>query len=150
MKAIRNTMKASNLLICALIILALPTTHAKPVVETPDDIKGTTKVDAEGLIKIAGEISDIIIIDSRISSDRRQGFIEGSISLPDSKTNCSSLKKILANKKSPAIFYCNGPKCGRSVVAVRIAIACGYTNTYWFRGGFEEWKEKKYPFITVH
>ena len=89
----------------------------------------------------------LVIIDSRISDDRRQGYIEGSISLSDENTDCDSLSLYLQALKSPVIFYCNGPKCGRSARAVKIALACGYETVYWFRGGFEEWQAKNYPII---
>jgi rhodanese-related sulfurtransferase len=111
---------------------------------SPDEIKGSTKIDAEALIKLASEHDNLVIIDSRIKSDRRQGFIAGSISLPDTETSCFSLFPIIIRKNTPAVFYCNGPKCRRSDRAVIIASECGFTNIYWFRGGFEEWKNKNY------
>jgi rhodanese-related sulfurtransferase len=110
---------------------------------SPENIAGSTKIDAESLIELARDHEDLVIIDSRIKSDRRQGFITGSISLPDTETNCASLLA-LTDESTPTIFYCNGPKCRRSDRAVSIAKDCGYTNLYWFRGGFEEWKEKRY------
>ena len=114
---------------------------------TPDDIPGSTKVDAEQVIELAGTHDDLVIIDSRITDDRRQGYIEGSISLPDENTDCDALAIHLSGMQSAVLFYCNGPKCGRSGKAVNIALSCGYKNIYWFRGGFEEWKTKNYPYI---
>ena len=111
---------------------------------SPAEIKGSTKIDAESLIKLAAEHENLVIIDSRIKSDRRQGYIAGSISLPDTKTDCFSLFQIINRKNTATVFYCNGPKCRRSDRAIVIASECGYTNIYWFRGGFEEWKNKNY------
>lgn len=111
---------------------------------SPDTIEGSTKIDAELLIKLAQEHENLVIIDSRIKSDRHQGYITGSISLPDTQTDCSSLFRIINRKYTPTVFYCNGPKCRRSDRAIVIARECGYTNIYWFRGGFEEWKNKNY------
>ena len=110
---------------------------------SPETIDGSTKIDAESLIELAHENNDLVIIDSRIRSDRRQGYIAGSISLPDTDTDCTSLLPLM-KKNTPVVFYCNGPKCRRSDRAVAIAKGCGYTNLYWFRGGFEEWKDKHY------
>lgn len=149
MKAIKITLKALNILIF-LGFLTFPfISSAKEASEMPEFIKGTTVIDAEELIKQVVQKPNLIIIDSRLRSDRQQGFIEGSINLPSSKTSCETLSKILVRQDSPVIFYCNGPKCGRSAVAVKVAILCGYKNTYWYRAGFEEWKQKKYPFITT-
>ena len=111
---------------------------------SPETIEGSTKIDAESLIELARDNEDLVIIDSRIKSDRRQGFITGSISLPDTDTDCTSLFAIINKKDTPTVFYCNGPKCRRSDRAVIIAHDCGYKNIYWFRGGFEEWKNKNY------
>lgn len=111
---------------------------------SPDEIEGSTKINAEALIQLALDNDDLVIIDSRIKADRRQGFIAGSISLPDTETNCTSLFRNIKNKHTTTVFYCNGPKCRRSDHAVEIAKQCNYTNIYWFRGGFEEWKAKNY------
>lgn len=111
---------------------------------SPESIDGSTLIDAESLIQLALEHKDLVIIDSRIRSDRRQGYIDGSISLPDTETHCVSLMSIIPRKDTAAVFYCNGPKCRRSDRAVVTARDCGYSNIYWFRGGFEEWKSKSY------
>jgi rhodanese-related sulfurtransferase len=116
-------------------------------VVAPDTIPGTTKVDAEGVLDIVQNNPDILIIDARMRKDRVQGYMEGSISLPDVETTCESLAKFIPRKTSPLLFYCNGPKCGRSGKSSRKALACGYTHVYWFRGGFEEWKQKDYPYL---
>jgi rhodanese-related sulfurtransferase len=111
---------------------------------SPDAIEGSTTIDAEALIQLANEHDDLVIIDSRIQSDRRQGYIANSISLPDIGTDCTTLFRVIHRKDTPTVFYCNGPRCQRSDHAIKIARECGYTNIYWFRGGFEEWISKQY------
>ncbi len=130
------------------LLLLLPALGwADPEIKSPEAIPGTTKVDAEGVIDLVNRINNLKIVDARISADRKQGYIEGSVSLPDIETDCTSLGKIITDKNIPLLFYCNGVKCGRSVKSVHVALQCGYTNVYWFRGGFEEWKNKGYPFV---
>ena len=114
----------------------------------PDEIPGVATLTAEGVIEKANSSDKLVIIDARISKDRGIGYIEGSLSLPDINTNCTTLSALVADKKTPLLFYCNGVKCGRSVVAIKIAKSCGYKNLSWFRGGFEEWKQKGYQFLT--
>jgi rhodanese-related sulfurtransferase len=136
-----------------LAVLALPIaaddtpnlTRKKIIV--PDNIAGVETLLAADVINKAHEISDLIVIDSRIESDRLNGYIESSISLPDTKTNCDTLAAVVNNKDRPLLFYCNGVECGRSVVAIKIAKSCGYTNLFWFRGGFKEWLENGYPYV---
>ena len=112
---------------------------------SPETIEGTHRIEAEGLIQLVNHNETQIIIDSRISSDRKLGYIPGSISLPDTETSCESLARLIPQKSDPVVFYCNGPKCRRSDNAVVIAIDCGYTSIYWFRGGIEAWRENNYP-----
>ena len=113
--------------------------------ETPDSIAGTTKVTAEKLFELVDEYDDLVIIDARKAEDREKGYIEGSLGIPDTETNPSVLSKNLATKNTPVIFYCNGPKCGRSVKSSKMAVKEGYKNVYWFRGGWEEWSTKGLP-----
>lgn len=131
-----------------IVLLAFNTySRAEPIVPVPEQISGAQRVDAETVIEVAGKLKKLVIVDSRIPDDRKIGYIERSISLPDAKTNCKSLAKIVPSKNTPVLFYCNGVKCGRSVVATMTAVRCGYKHIYWFRGGFEEWKAKEYPYL---
>ncbi len=114
---------------------------------SPDMIPGTHRVDAEDLIRLANEIPDLRIIDARVANDRAQGYIEGSVNLPDIDTDCDTLTLHIESLTQPVLFYCNGIKCGRSVKSARKAIDCGYQTVYWFRGGYEEWLAKGYPVI---
>ena len=115
--------------------------------EVPLQIDGAQTVDAETLIDLVLEQSDLVIIDARIGSDLNEGYIEGAINLPNIETSCGSLSPLVESHNTPIAFYCNGIKCKRSSESVTIALACGYTNLHWFRGGIEEWKIKQYPIV---
>lgn len=128
-----------------LMIMVVGFGVAQAKEDVPDSLAGTTKVSAEALIDLADEKDDMVIIDARKPSDRAKGFIEGSIALPDTETNVDSLAQHISSKTTPVAFYCNGTKCGRSVKAANAAVAAGYKNVYWFRGGWEEWTDKGYP-----
>ncbi|MCG6969190.1 MAG: rhodanese-like domain-containing protein [Gammaproteobacteria bacterium] len=133
---------------CIWFLLATIICTTPAIAETsPEKIEGSTLVNAEEFIELVGKIPELLVIDSRIPGDRKQGYVEGSISLPDVDTTCESLAKVIPKKESPTLFYCNGVKCGRSAKAVKIALSCGYSNIYWFRGGFEEWLAKGYPYL---
>ncbi len=142
--------KMRSQLLCFIACFLLTSVSlSKEEIKSPDNIPGSIKVNAERLIELATSIPELIIIDSRIRNDRLQGYIEGSFSLPDEETDCDALGKLIPAQNHATLYYCNGPKCGRSVKAVKIALTCGYTNIYWFRGGFEEWKDKNYPFLRA-
>jgi PQQ-dependent catabolism-associated CXXCW motif protein len=44
------------------------------------------------------------------------------------------------NKEMPLVLYCASPQCWMSYNASLRAIALGYTNVLWYRGGIETWK----------
>jgi len=134
-----------SLIYFSILVFSVTHTIADERVDTDENVYGSNKVSAEQLLEKAEELSDLIVIDSRIAVDREQGFIPESISLSDEETSCHSLSEIIPNKAHPTLFYCNGIKCGRSAKAVKIAVDCGYTHLYWFRGGYAEWKQKDYP-----
>ena len=116
-------------------------------IRSPESIEGVTKVDAEGVVNLVNKLPSLLIIDSRLTTNRSFGYIEGSIGLPDTETDCQSLGQKINDKNRPVLFYCNGPKCGRSAVAIEVAKTCGYSTLYWFRGGIEEWRNKGYPLL---
>lgn len=128
-----------------LLLLALFSTQVGAA--SPAQIDGTTRISAEELIILAGEHADLVLIDSRISANRKHGYIEGSLSLPNTETTCETLGEHIPSHETPVAFYCNGVKCGRSAKAASIAVDCGYSNLYWFRGGFDEWKQKRFPYL---
>jgi rhodanese-related sulfurtransferase len=114
---------------------------------SPDTVEGATTIDAEQLIALVVEHPDTVLVDSRVGTDRADGYIEGSVHLVDTKTDCNSLARLIGTRTTPVIFYCNGVHCDRSGRAVGIAVACGYRDVYWFRGGIEEWRAKEFPLI---
>lgn len=113
----------------------------------PEYIEGATIVDAEEFIGLFDKHSDVVVIDARLGSDRKQGYIEGSLNLPDVLTDCNKLFFTVKAKQMPVVFYCNSENCLRSTKSIKIAISCGYKNIYWLRGGFQEWLLKGYPYL---
>jgi len=113
--------------------------------DAPASIPGTTVVNAEQIIELVTKNSSVVLIDSRKTSDRNKGYIEGSIGLQDTDTTADTLAKYVKTKTTPVLFYCNGVKCGRSGKASKIALKAGYKTIYWFRGGWDEWASKGLP-----
>ena len=130
----------------ALFMLVSGNTHAAE--QTPESIDGTTRVTAEEVIELVGNMDDLVIIDARKASDRSSGgWIEDSIGLPNTDTTPETLAKYAPDKNMPVLFLCNGVKCGRSVESSQNAVKWGYKKVYWFRGGMEEWENKGLPMV---
>lgn len=49
------------------------------------------------------------------------------------------------NKEMPLVFYCLNTQCWMSYNAAARAIALGYKNVLWYRGGIEAWKSAGLP-----
>lgn len=145
---LNKLMSCSLLALVAVVLMTITYAAAEKKTPSPKFIPGSTIVDSEGVIKLVMSTPNVTIIDARIKSDRKQGYIEGSVSLPNINTTCDTLAKIVEKKSTPTLYYCNGVKCGRSAKSVKIALDCGYNNIYWFRGGYEEWQAKGYPVLT--
>lgn len=151
----RNRPVINSMILLSSLIMAL-TAYAnaaetpnlvEPKIVVPEKIAGVATLKAEQVFEKLTSDNAPVLIDARIEKDREYGFIENSISLPDIKTNCDTLKEVVADKKLPLIFYCNGVQCGRSLVSIKVARSCGYHNLSWFKGGFAEWREKGYQYL---
>ncbi len=45
----------------------------------------------------------------------------------------------------PVVVYCSDPMCWMSYNAALRAVAAGYTNVYWYRGGLQAWQMAGHP-----
>lgn len=52
------------------------------------------------------------------------------------------------NRQVPLIIYCSDPHCWLSYNASLRAIAAGYPNVYWYRGGLQAWKMSGLPLAS--
>lgn len=114
--------------------------------DTPQHLEGTTRISAEELLELVEAKPNLVIIDARIQKDRSEGYIESAVMLTNVDMTEANLAEVVPDKSTPIVFYCNGAKCGRSVDSSKRAVEWGYTEIYWFRGGWEEWSGKGLPF----
>ena len=111
---------------------------------SPETIDGATTVDAAMAKKLFDE--EVLFVDVRKDSDWDAGRIPGAVHLDNKKGVFSeaSLSEEIG-KDEKVVIYCNGPKCMRSSKGCTSAVAWGFTNVYYFRGGFPEWKAAGFP-----
>jgi rhodanese-related sulfurtransferase len=114
----------------------------------PENIAGVTQVSAEEVVDLILSNADMIIIDSRKKTEYLKGHIEGAINILNTELARADLEIIAPDRSQAVLFYCNGARCLRSSDSIDKALGWGYTNIYWFRGGWEEWTEKRLPVIT--
>ena len=135
-----------NLIICLLIFASGLQADTKPFV--PESIPGVITVSAEEVIELILLNSELVVIDSRKKTEYSKGHIEGAVNILNTVMQPEELEMIAPDKTKAILFYCNGTRCLRSSDAASKALDWGYKNIFWFRGGWNEWTEKRLPVIT--
>lgn len=91
----------------------------------------------------AGET--MVLADALSSIEHKELAIQGSVNIPASKVKGNP--NLPADKSTLLIFYCKGPKCGKSRIAAGEAIKLGYTNVMVYNEGLPAWAKSKYPVV---
>lgn len=114
----------------------------------PESIPNAVTVSADEVVEMILSNPDITVVDSRKRSEYLKGHIEGAINILNTELMPESLELIMADKKMALVFYCNGIRCLRSADSVTKAAGWGYSNIFWFRGGWKEWMSNRLPVVT--
>ena len=88
-----------------------------------------------------------VLIDVRGIADFSNGHIPGAHHLPVKSEDFSieNLQEIVT-KDQAVVFYCNGIHCMGSSMASIKAVEWGWTNVFYYRDGFEGWKDAGLPY----
>jgi rhodanese-related sulfurtransferase len=138
----------------AAMLLVAFVVGAASAADTPSTLAGAKLVTADDVIKVSS--AGAMVIDTRVASEYADGHITGAVSVPyreksdkavnfDASQDEFNLTKLPADKTAAIIMYCNGPECWKSYKASTTAIKAGYSNIYWYRDGFPNWKSKGLP-----
>jgi len=114
----------------------------------PEDLPGTTIIPAEEVIEMILANPELVVIDSRKKTEYIKGHIEGAINILNTELVLEDLDLIVPDRATALLFYCNGVRCLRSTDSINKAVGWGYTNIFWFRGGWKEWTDKRLPVVT--
>ncbi|HYD57215.1 MAG TPA: PhnD/SsuA/transferrin family substrate-binding protein [Burkholderiales bacterium] len=121
---------------------------------TPRVLEGAKIVGAEEVMALMKK--GVVLYDTRSQEEYRDKHIAGARWLPyieksakevgfDAKRDSFDVARAAADKATPVIFACNGAECWKSYKSSVAAIRAGFTQVYWFRGGFPEWVARGYP-----
>jgi rhodanese-related sulfurtransferase len=136
-----------NLILCVVLCLSCNIAAGeKPY--APESLPGATILTAEEVISLILGNPDLIVIDSRKKTEYIKGHIEGAINILNTELGLEELEFIAPDRSTMLLFYCNGVRCLRSSDSLARAVGWGYTNLFWFRGGWKEWTEKRLPVVT--
>ena len=140
-----------SILFSSLLSSFLLVTQAHAVKpKAPEQVEGAKLVTATEVIDLIMANSNIVIVDARRDTEYKKGHIEGAKNILDVEMTPDNLASIIPKKHDQLIFYCNGPRCLRSSHAAKKAVSWGYTNVYWFKGGWSEWKKNNFPIAIAN
>lgn len=116
---------------------------------TPRSLPGAQVPDAAAVAQLLQ--GGARYIDTRTDVEFQAGHVPGALFVPfveksakdadyDGALDQFDVAKLGNNKAASLIFACNGAECWKSYKAARAALAAGYTQVHWFRGGFPEWR----------
>ena len=124
---------------------------------TPSQLPGAQLVTASQAAVL--QAKGVPVVDVRLAKEYYEKHIRGAISIPYGE---KSLKDVAFDpavddwagpqkleKDRAVIFHCNGAECWKSYKAAQVALARGFTQVYWFRGGFPEWEQAGLPIETT-
>ncbi len=121
---------------------------------TPTLLPGAKVIGAEEVQALMQR--DATFFDVRTNEEYSKSRVKGARLLPykevskkevdfDASKDEFKLTEVLSDRNAALIFACNGAECWKSYKAARVAVAAGYKNVHWFRGGFPEWRSKDLP-----
>lgn len=128
-------------------LLLAPFVSAEQDSLAPDFIHDVPILTAEEVVGRILANPDLVVIDSRKSTEFKKGHIEGALNVVNTELLEEKLLEIAPDKGVELLFYCDGVRCLRSSDSITKARAWGYNKLYWFRGGWEEWTEMRLPIV---
>lgn len=128
--------------VLAMLILlpGLAAAAGEPDGPAPASVAGTTFIDTATAQQLLAD--GIPFVDVRPGSMYKAGRIPGAVSLPlpGGKFNRQALAKV-ASPDDPVVLHCRGKNCMMSSIAAREAVKWGYSRVYYYRAGYNGWKE---------
>ncbi len=147
----RGSLVRVGLVVLCLLLFAQQAAAQGPY-RAPEMIPGsqTTEAAEAWALFRAG----VPFVDTRLRADYEAGRVPEARNLTimrdrDDERNRFTRENLLdfiGDVDAPVVMYCNERDCWRTEAATRRALEWGFTNLYYFPGGFPEWIRSGYPF----
>jgi len=133
--------KIQSLFIAVLCMSVMGIVNAKdPSPTTVAGAKTINSAQAKALFD-----KGVLFVDVRSNKDWAAGRIPDAVHIELKKVLSEATLGKEAKKSDPVVMYCNGVSCYRSSKASAKAVGWGYTNVYYYRLGYPDWKSAGYP-----
>jgi PQQ-dependent catabolism-associated CXXCW motif protein len=118
---------------------------------TPTDISGAKVITTDGLRRALAGSGRLVLVDVRPQPRATipGAHINNAIGI-DFRADAERavedfLTRVAPDKAAPIVFYCVNWECWLSYNAALRAVAAGYNNVHWYRGGIAAWFEAGLP-----
>lgn len=110
--------------------------------EAPTEVEGAMTVN----VHQAKHLHDLgaVFVDVRPSREWSWGHVEGAVHL-DLAREFFGLSQLDWPRTVPLVVYCDSEMCPASAEAVRLAVAWGYEQVFYFRQGYFAWMLEDFP-----
>ncbi len=132
--------KFFSLLLLLPLMLTMGYTFAE---ESPETVDGATTINATQAKALFD--GGALFVDVRSDKDWAAGRIPDAVHIELKNVFSEDTLAQEASKTDPIVMYCNGVSCMRSSSATALAVGWGFTNVYYYRLGFPDWKAEDYP-----
>ena len=127
-------------LVVAIILLFSSLSYAS---EAPFSVSGAKTIDV-GEAKYLYD-NGALFLDVRSEDEWAIGHVTGAIHL-DLASGFEALFSASDDEKgTPVVIYCNSPESLRAAFASAVSVQWGFTNVFFFRGGYFSWMTSDYP-----
>ena len=136
---------ASVLVLC-FALAAGPVQTATAADETPEQLEGVTVVSPDQLRPMLNQ--GVKVYDLRKKASYADGHVPGAVSAAehyDATKNTFDTRTLGPNRSERIVFYSHGSTGWKSYHAAKDAVAAGYNNVMWMRGGYEDWQAGNNP-----
>jgi len=124
---------------------------------TPNQIPGGQVITTKGLLPLLQQGIPVHVFDVLGTAQTLPNAISavrasepGSFNDQTQQELAQMLQQVTrGNASAPLVFYCQGPQCWMSYNAALRAIALGYKNVLWYRGGMEAWNQAGQQFVPA-
>lgn len=131
--------------IVAMVALASVSPAASQTGETPATLEGAKTVTPNDVKALIGKAT---FLDVRRKAAYLEGRLPGAKSVaPKGEGEARAFDPVTfgADKSAPIVIYGHGSDGWSAVLAVRNAVAAGFTNVHWMRTGWAAWSAEKLP-----
>ncbi len=126
--------------VLAFLLISISAVFAE---SAPMSVAGTTTISVEEAAELFD--AEVPFVDVRKASDFDAGRIPAAVNIDVKGDFTEAALAAVAGKNDKVVFYCNGEKCLLSSTAAEMAVAWGWTNIQYFRGGFPAWEAAGLP-----